>query len=616
MWKKDVYVFILLFLAKLVHSSDIIDITDIVFQNLDNAIVAAYGDFNSDELTDVFLLRDDFKTIEILLAADAPPLLRKEREHFRCYYSNLRISSLVPGDFDGDTYMDVMFTATKDNNKDDVGVYINYGESYRLNCTATNDSKPVVVLSKSEPLAIDYNNDMIIDLFGVRKNEEGKDVRSFFIFNKNRTAPEIIDMNDNINDLKLSRLSHPHSHAFLDLNNDSLPDLCLTTETGYEIWHASLDSGFHYNKSIVYPTGNERIYGQSIYLDLELNGGLSQLLPTCEDADCKQSKLWVQAYEHYNDLDINFFRDDDNKTQWGFLTPKEDGKFYEKAITLRVGDFNNDGYPDLLATLEKKNGERAIQTFLLENVKNTNVKGSNKFKRTFVIRWNALERISEPNAVNFVMGSFYDFNSDGILDVIFQQKIGDKYKPIAFRNSLDYDANFIKVIVLTGLDNPQRPKKETHPFGAKSRSYGTNLPGPKIRYNTTTQEGEQQHGLSTQLPQSAYFALHLPYQIFGLGRTPNFVDFVDIGLAGKTKSYEQIIPNSQIQIIPKDPFNPSTWKAQLFVTPSKVIIKSVIALLGICLVILIIICILHIKERREDKLEKLQEAQRFHFDAM
>lgn len=33
-------------------------------------------------------------------------------------------------------------------------------------------------------------------------------------------------------------------------------------------------------------------------------------------------------------------------------------------------------------------------------------------------------------------------------------------------------------------------------------------------------------------------------------------------------------------VIPKKPENPYTWKAQLFVTPSKIIIQSVIALLG------------------------------------
>lgn len=104
--------------------------------------------------------------------------------------------------------------------------------------------------------------------------------------------------------------------------------------------------------------------------------------------------------------------------------------------------------------------------------------------------------------------------------------------------------------------------------------------------------------------------------VVGLGRTPNFVDFIEIGLAKKSRRWPQTIPNSQIFVIPAPLNEPSNWKIQLFVTPSKIILKSVFALLGICFVILMIIMGLHIKERREDKLEKLQEAQRFHFDAM
>lgn len=110
--------------------------------------------------------------------------------------------------------------------------------------------------------------------------------------------------------------------------------------------------------------------------------------------------------------------------------------------------------------------------------------------------------------------------------------------------------------------------------------------------------------------------LHLPYTIFGLGRTPNFVDEVVVGLSKHSRKWQQLIPNSQILVIPNPLNEPSLWKAQLFVTPSKIILKSVFALGGVCLVILLIILVLHLKERREDRLEKLQSAHQFHFDAM
>lgn len=142
------------------------------------------------------------------------------------------------------------------------------------------------------------------------------------------------------------------------------------------------------------------------------------------------------------------------------------------------------------------------------------------------------------------------------------------------------------------------------------------MPGPSVSYRTTTQEGNSRHAISAQLPQSAHFSLNLPYTIFGLGRTPNFVDFLTVGLSNHSKDWTQIIPNSQMVVIPWPPDQPSKWKAQLFVTPSKVILTSVAALTGVCGLITIIIGVLHWKERQEDKKERLQESHRFHFDAM
>lgn len=563
------------------------DITNLAFDNLIDAVPAAFGDFNSDEFTDVFVLKDNFKAIDILLASESP-LLRQEK-NLRCYYPDLKITSVVPGDFDGDAFMDVMFT-TKRDEEGQVGVYINYGESDQMNCTL-NDTKPLIIMM-GEPLAIDYNDDYIIDLFG--SDLDGK--RAVWVFSKNARGIEptkkllTMPVESNGDDDHLGNLIFPHSHSVLDLNDDSLPDLVLSSERGFEVWFAnkSFEGRYVYNHTIKNPTGKAH-YGQAIFMDLELNGELHQLMPVCKNSDCSESSICVVSFGHCHDLNINF-RQDNNNTEWGFLTPKRNHDydhqhdFYKRIISLRVGDFNNDGFPDLLATLEKKSNsilsslfgkESVIQTFLLENIPIDNPRESDKIKRTFVVRWQALAPFGE----NTVMGSFYDFYQDGILDVILLQKNGTQYKPQAFRNTLDYDANFVKVIVLTGLFNKRPPAKQA-PFGGRKRSYGTNLPGPKIKYLTTTQEGNEQKGASTQLPQSAYFSLSLPYTCFGLGRTPNFVDYVRIEIAGHTREWQQLIPNSQMFVIPIDAIKPSTWKAQLFVTPSKLIVRSIIALLG------------------------------------
>ncbi|KAJ6645695.1 T-cell immunomodulatory protein [Pseudolycoriella hygida] len=569
------------------------DITSQVFGSSSDGIVGAFGDFNSDELTDVFVIKDNGHVLEVLLGSDVEPLLHKN--NLRCQFDDLQITSVVPGDFDGDAFMDLLIT-TKTKDSDVLGIYINWGGSVYLNCTS--EKNPIIRMI-GEPVALDYNKDMIIDLFGLSEDKS----RTFWVFNDERKPPNINVM-EPVGEKSL--LSVPHSHAYLDLNGDFMADLFIATEDHFEVWHGKGKEGFTFDHKINLPDGkyNNRI-GQSLFLDIELKGQITQLLPICFDTKCMNSSILVYTGTSFADLNVNF-KDNDNQ-QWGFVVPDPTIP-YLSTITLRGGDFNMDGFPDLIVTLAKQNGQP--QTFLLENVP---CKGScpPPFVRTFEVRWKALMPFSNGT----ITGAFYDFYQDGILDVLFVEKSGERYRQVAFRNTLDYDANFVKVIVLTGLTNWRDPDRKT-PLGRKKRTYGTNLPGPRIAYSTTTQEGDIQHGTSVQIPQSAYFSLQLPYTIFGLGRTPNFVDSLTVGLANRSRTWTQLIPNSQMIVVPSPPEEPQKWKVQLFVTPSKLIVMSVITLGVTCVIIMLIILGLYIKEKREDKIERLQEAHRFHFDAM
>ncbi len=64
-----------------------------------------------------------------------------------------------------------------------------------------------------------------------------------------------------------------------------------------------------------------------------------------------------------------------------------------------------------------------------------------------------------------------------------------------------------------------------------------------------------------QLSKSSHMSLQLPYIIFGLGSTPNFIDELKVGILatpigghqapnGFSKEFHQIIPNSQLVINP------------------------------------------------------------------
>lgn len=194
------------------------DITNLVFGTYTDVLPAAFGDFNSDELTDVFVLRDNQEKIEILLAYEEEPLLRPSRpEPLVCSFTGHKITSVVPGDYDGDALMDVLLTTVRKQRHGDTDfdrsityVFVLWGgvtsgSSY-LNCSV--ESKPLIEMY-GQPLAIDYNQDMIIDLFGQNTHKE----RMFWVFDKSRGKPKAIEMHSNRN--PMAKLRVPHAHAFL-----------------------------------------------------------------------------------------------------------------------------------------------------------------------------------------------------------------------------------------------------------------------------------------------------------------------------------------------------------------------------------------------------------------
>ncbi|RZF43683.1 hypothetical protein LSTR_LSTR011031 [Laodelphax striatellus] len=571
------------------------DITGKVFGSATDGMPAAFGNFNSDKFTDLFVLRNNQKTVAILLGSDTEPLLQYSAQLSCSFKDNQKITSVVPGDFDGDAQMDVLVTVVEgDTEVNDV--YVLWGETNKLNC---NTNVTPLIKMRGQPLAMDYNQDMIVDLFGVHTNG----TRMFWVFQKGRDIqPHLHKLVDSSVPLKT-----PHSHAFLDLNGDSYGDLYLTTvDNTFEIWlYNEHKQNFHLHQNITLPNtlrDKVKYVGQTVFQDLTLEGCLDHLVPVCLSEDCADSALLVWHQEdqhsapHWTTLRISY-------KDWNLAFPDK-SRMYLDTLTLRPGDFNMDGYPDLLATV-KNNG--AYKTVLLENVECKSNCG--EFPRTFEANFDALN----PLSTNTTLGVFYDFLQDGILDVILvHNNGGGKSAVSAFRNSLDYDANFVKVMVSMGQTN-NRSSLINNPLGIKQFTYGTNLPGPTIFYSTTTQEGQYRAAVSTQLPQSAHYSLMLPYTIFGLGRMPNFVDQLQVHVYGHVRPFFQLIPNSQVVVIPTPRDKPNLWKVQLFVTPSKLIVRSVFALLGTCLLITAIIAVLYWKERREDHREKLQEAHRFHF---
>lgn len=64
----------------------------------------------------------------------------------------------------------------------------------------------------------------------------------------------------------MSYLRHPSSHAFIDLNNDLVPDLWITSSEGFEVW-LRMGSEYVFHKTIL-PPPDVIVIGQTSFADV------------------------------------------------------------------------------------------------------------------------------------------------------------------------------------------------------------------------------------------------------------------------------------------------------------------------------------------------------------
>ncbi|XP_059507668.1 T-cell immunomodulatory protein isoform X2 [Stegostoma tigrinum] len=497
------------FLRWLSAVSALQDVTAELFGSEAWGTVAAFGDFNADKQTDVFLIRSNNRLVILLADVKAP--YYKPKPKVVLQQSDLVITSVVPGDYDGDSQMDVLLTLRSKDRSDNTSIVIFWGNNQTL------DSKLFTSLQHSfldEPLVLE-----------------------------NQTWYSALDSD--------IQMYIPHSHAFIDLNKDFTADLFLTTKEPdgirFEIWE-NKDGNFSKapaSYDISKPPNTKKI-GQSVFADFDGDGQQEHLLPACADEDCHEgiiyrnmpgSDQWIPVLSNLKN----------GNTVWGFnsqdSTPQQPFPF---PISIHLGDYNMDGFPDALAILKNISGSNT-QAFLLENVP-CNDASCRPVGRMFKVLW----ELSDLNEIkNAVVATFFDIYEDGILDLLVLNKNKEKseFTIHALRNNFDADAYFVKVIVLSGLCSNDCPHQVT-PFGV-------NQPGPYIMYTTADANGYLKNASAGQLSQSAHFALQLPYVVLGLGRSANFLDHLYVGIprpqgekSVRKQEWTAIIPNSQLIVIP------------------------------------------------------------------
>nr|AVP12666.1 T-cell immunomodulatory protein [Testudinalia testudinalis] len=572
-----------------------------IFGLTSQGLIAAFGDFNADKATDVFILSDDAKTVQLIFGKTEKIDASYSQEELISSKQNndSYMVSLIPSDFNGDSIMDLLVTRRKDGDKSGPLQVLIYWGTTKSDLV---EDEPLVLteLFKDQPAILDVNSDMIPDLLAETNDGE----RSYWIFNSNQNYTTI-KVENGTSQSSLPPLYVPQSSAFLDFDMDLTADL-ITVSSGkssklqFEIW-LNKKGVLVWDQTIETPT-EIKIFGQPSFLDMNSDHSIDIVLPGCLDDECSKSVIYVYSKEKWCKLDVKF---KDNNNLWGF-TPTSLHPLLDVPLSLRMGDLNLDGYPDALTILSSRNKTEVQKEVVMKNVPCGSCDG---FSRTFEMDFIGASKSSS----NPVLVAFFDIGENGVLDVLISNYDGKNSQLVALSQTFTEDAYFVKVMVLSGLC-----KSECHGH----QRYGVNQVGPAIKYETVNSNGDPQIGIASQLVQSAYFSLQLPFTVFGLGQTPNFVDKLVVGIPyphgakSRNKEFTSIIPNSRLVITPFPVDEPSSWSNKLFITPSKLVLLTGASLLGVCGFIAIIVGILHWRDRAEDKREKLQDSHKFHFDAM
>ncbi|KAJ1343628.1 hypothetical protein BSLG_001897 [Batrachochytrium salamandrivorans] len=495
--------------------------------NVDGRI-AAFGDFNGDRMTDVFILSSDQTTISVY-AWDF-------------------------GDFNYDGMLDfILFGQENPLNKDDTSLHFElFLGNGKKNATEVESSKSIS--EPSHPFIIDYDGDMRPSLIGHVHSQP--DILSVWTFNS--------------------------TNNIFDVGNLS-----------YQIWVNSKKNGFQFARAGGIPKGA----GQISFADMDADGTMDMVFPVCNKG---QSCTINVAYNHQMGLcrgslvdrcrDLHNLCVADEYFNFTFDTssprytsmsisdifPSDD--IYVNDLTfkgtmpnpLRIGDYNNDGYPDILLMTVSTAESSKVSARLLRSVpcgERCSHDSSTAGARTFV--------------------SVYE-------------GVG------AFKNYPE-----MMISGLTFMDINEDP-------------YGVNYAGGTFKYTVIDTMGQRRATQIAQLPQSAYMSLQTPYALFGLGRTNNYIEDLFIGVSRRAKehvgAYQGLIPNSQLVIIPYESDGggqgPADWKLELYMNPSSSSAGLMAVLCGAITMLCILIWGLDWAEKREDELERKRKLHAINFDAL
>ncbi|KAF5372918.1 hypothetical protein D9758_001485 [Tetrapyrgos nigripes] len=617
--------------------------------------VIAYGDFNEDQFLDVLMLDEDRRTLTVFLWNHDEFLFKRSTS----FKHGGDVYNVVPGDFTHSGKLDLLIMSKSQSTG-----YLDLTVYPALPGDGFDVSHPISVSasSLSQPIPIDLDGDMKIDLLGMTPSSQSS-TRSIFqawknVWNASEPNSPLLKVDEPSFHGSQCALSNPHSNAVVDLDGDCLADVFLVCDDGngvkyFQVWINNKDQGFKLVQENTLPPGVQSISfadvdrdgtidmvfptcssvsNSGVGSDCSINIAYNQQLPLCSSSDIQSGKRGCRSPEDLcvADPDFKFDLSGDNdafvRIPLSTIIPGspapsllvQDTTFTPPIpLSIKLGDANLDGFPDLFFVVSTSRGNTPKLVYSVpcgQGVPGCAANGTGR--RGWQVVGNkgteSLEAVKDARGVAFI-----DMDEDGTLDMMVQRTGASGAGKILFvQNNFYYDAFFLKAIVLNGACNNGWCYAED---GTKYHPFGVSYSGASYKYTILDTSGRRSAAQVGQLPQTSYHSLQSPYSFFGLGRTNNYIENLFVGSTMHNKDHfinmEGVIPNSKVVILPSTKEG-EAWKRELFLRPGEWIPWVTLTVVAGTIILAVIVLVLHLNEKREDELERRRASHHINFDAL
>jgi len=230
---------------------------------------------------------------------------------------------------------------------------------------------------------------------------------------------------------------------------------------------------------------------------------------------------------------------------------------------------------------------------------------------------------------NAFAGTFFDLDENGVLDILVNSYSGSlqagamnsTFNISAIFNNYQFDAYFLKALGLNGVCAAWCPTTDGAEKFPNPKPFGVNQVGVTVKFTVTDLSGATKVSIGSQLGKSAYMALQTPYNLFGLGRTSNYIEQFWLGVTlNQPIHYNNwlgsALPNSQVVGIPYKADDPTSWTLELYINPSGLMFWITIAIVCTIVVTGALAYFFYRREKKEDEQIKINNAHLFSFNAL